>query len=487
MDTKQQSTSPDSRPPVVAILGHVDHGKTTLLDSIRKTNVATSEHGGITQAIGAYQIEHPTKEGKQKITFIDTPGHAAFARMRARGATAADIAILVVAANDGVMPQTKESIAHIKDAGVPYIVALTKSDLPQAMPGKVKQQLLKEGVMLEGLGGDVPAISVSAKTGEGLDDLLDMILLVSQITGITGSLQDPLEAVVIEAKRDRRKGVVVAVVVRSGTLSVGDEITAETAGGKVRALTTDTGENVKSALPGMPVEILGFTDIPVVGSKVVKKSQLAIPKQAVAAVKQESAIMPQMEPATSRLALILKADTAGSLEAIKQSLPTSDIMLILSATGDPTETDVLLGKTARAIIVGFNTRVSSSVARLAEAEGVLIKTYTLIYELLDELEEAIALFKQGKPQELILGKAQVQAVFPFDRKTVAGSKVLSGRIAKGDRVRVERGDAIIGEGRVVSLRRGKEDVGKAQTGEECGILLSVPLDFEPQDVILSVR
>lgn len=478
------------KPPVVTVLGHVDHGKTTLLDAIRKTDVAKREHGGITQAIGAYQIEITTKEGKKKITFIDTPGHQAFAKMRGRGVGVCDIALLVVALDDGVMPQTKESIAHITQAGTPFIVVLTKADSQGANPEKVKQQLLKEQVLLEGLGGDVPYIAVSAKTASGIADLLDLILLFAQMKGITADPKAVFEGVIIESKKDRRKGTIATVIVKNGTLSVGDAIVSEKKPGKVRALISDTGSMLKEAVPGMPVEILGFSDVPPVGAKVTKQKEqqqlaeeIITPAPVVTAVETKK----DEEQPVKKLPLILKTDTQGSLETILAALQGEDIQVILAGTGEPTEGDVLLARASGAFIVGFNLPISSSVVKLAENEGIIVKTYRLIYELEEEIKEVIALFKQGKAQEVILGKAKVQAVFPYEHKKVAGSKVLEGRMAKGDKVRVERNKEIIAEGRIVSIRQGKEDIGKVEVGGECGILLSVSLDFEPEDVILSVR
>lgn len=498
------------KPPVVAILGHVDHGKTSLLDAIAKTNVATREHGGITQAIGAFMVDcsELLVHGKEKrktinnepithnrITFIDTPGHEAFAKMRSRGVNAADIAVLVVAADDGIMPQTKESIAHIKQANIPAIVAITKIDLPGLHVEKVKQQLVKEGLALEGLGGDIAVVPVSSKTGEGVPNLLEMILLVWQMANIKGDQTAEFEAVIIESKLDRKKGALATIVVKNGTLRLGLEIAAEEVLGKVRALINDRGENVKEAPPGMPVEILGFTSVPQVGAKVVEKGKAHSTLRPIRRAQGKHAqgsgqaqVKTQEETMEKRrLAVIIKAENQGTLEAIVESLPKDDINIIFSSTGDPTEADILLAKTTSAIVIGFNSNVSQSVAKLAETEGVLVKTYRLIYELIKELEEAVELFKQGKAPEVVSGKAKILAIFPFDKKKVAGCKVLEGRLAKGDKVKVLRGEEILGEARIASIRKGKEEINKAETAAECGVLLSVELDFEPSDVILSVR
>ncbi|MBI2036544.1 translation initiation factor IF-2 [Candidatus Microgenomates bacterium] len=466
----------DIKTPVVAILGHVDHGKTSLLDAIAKTNVAIREHGGITQGIGAFTVV----SNSHSITFIDTPGHEAFAKMRSRGASAADIAVLVVAADDGVMPQTKESIAHIKQAKIPLAVAVTKIDLPGANIEKVKQQLVKEGLTLEGAGGDIPVVPVSSKTGKGLANLLEMIILLSQMANINSSKTAEFEGVIIESKLDRKKGALATVIVKNGTLHVGEEIVAEEVLGKVRALLNDRGENVKEASCGQPAEILGFASVPPVGAKVMGKGK-----------SPQLSHLPQVKTQQSaegrRLGIILKAENQGVLEAISESLPQDDINIIFSSTGDPTQADILLAKSTSAIVVGFNSAVSQSVSKLAETEGVLVKTYRLIYELIKELKEAAELFQEGKAPEIVSGKAKILAIFPFDKKKVAGCKVLEGRLSKGDKVKVLRGEDILGEARIVSIRKGKEEVNKAETAAECGILLSAQLDFEPADMILSVR
>lgn len=481
--TQQETQS--FRSPVVAVLGHVDHGKTSLLDAIRKSNVATREHGGITQAIGAYQITTNTKDGQKTITFIDTPGHEAFAKMRGRGVNASDIVLLVVASDDGIKPQTKESIAHIKDSKLPFIVVLTKADLPTANPDRVKQQLMGEGILLEGLGGDTPVISVSSKTGAGIQELLDLILLLAEVHGVSGSVDNPLEGVVIEAKKDSRKGVSATVIIRKGKIAVGEEIVADNTKGKVRALFTDTGASIKEAVIGMPIEVMGFEDVPTVGSSVTAKENaktaLTTPSQTAVARAFPSAVE------VRKLPLIIKTDTQGSLEAISQSLPMDDVEVLTATTGEPTEADVLLAAPSNALIIGFNVKPGNSVSRLAENEGVLIKTYKLIYELLEELSEVIALYKEGKEQEVVLGMCEVVALFPFDKKMVAGSKVLEGRIVRGDKVKIERDGQTIGEARVSSLRVGKQDIGKVEEGSECGVLLSSNLDIQPHDVILSVR
>lgn len=469
-------------PPVVSVLGHVDHGKTTLLDAIRKTNIASREHGGITQKIGASSVEISYEGSKRAITFIDTPGHEAFSNMRGRGARVADIGILVVAATDGVMPQTKESIQMLQQAGIPYIVALTKADLPDKNSEKVKQQLLHENVLLEGYGGDVPVIEVSARSGTNVKELLELTLLTfdmhSQKENI--SPQSPLQGVVIESKLDIKAGSRATVVVKNGTLSVKDEIESEGILGKVRALNTDAGASIKEATIGQAVEVLGFEAVPAVGGVVHRKGEVALEQPEQALEK-----LPNRELVTegSLLSLMLCADTQGALEAIFYGLPEG-INLISQKTGEVSEADVLLAKSTGALILCFNTKIRPDVAKLALTEKVLLKNYTIIYELLDELREVM----EGKALaglEQIYGTARILATFPFEKTQVLGIKILDGRVAKGDKIRIMREDEAIGESTIVSLRQGKDQTSKVEKGQEAGILISPFLDFKVGDMILS--
>lgn len=485
MLTKQimEKNTVTTRPPIVAILGHVDHGKTSLLDKIRKTAVASREAGGITQSIGAWQVEVPKSlpAGRQggEITFIDTPGHEAFGKMRSRGAAIADIAILVVAADDGVMPQTVESLQYIKEAKIPFLVAITKVDIVGVEPEKVKAQLADNGILLEGRGGDVVAVEVSSVTGKGIDDLLEMILLVSQMHEIKGSPEDVLEVPVIETLMDRRRGPVVRVIVRAGTLNAGDIIGFTGYTAKVRGLFNEKQESVKSAFPGMPVEILGFETLPPVGAV------LTVSVGASATTVQQEKLNRNIEG----LPIILKTDTAGSLEAIENKLPLTglpagrQVGVKLSGTGDISESDVLLASTTNAVIVGFNVRAPKDILKLAENEGVKIYTYKIIYELLADVDKWLK--EKEEVGERVLGRAQIIAEFPHDKKKIAGAKVTEGRITKSDKLRLVKAGEVIGDIRSVSLKKQKLDVDKVSLGDEFGMLFEPQLDFKIGDVIES--
>ena len=482
-------------PPVVAVLGHVDHGKTTLLDAIRKTDVALKEKGGITQRIGASFVGG--------ITFIDTPGHEAFAQMRGRGAQAADIGILVVSSSDGVMPQTKESISLLLKTKVPFIVALTKSDLPDKNPEKVKQQLLKEGVMLEGLGGDVPIIEVSAKTNKNIKELLELILLVFEMNPSKVSASDKLEGIVIESRLDTKSGPRATVVVKSGTLNLRDEIICGDTSCRVRTLLNDKGERLDKATIGEAVEVLGFEKVPKVGEIIMRKGEGKIS----AIVSEEILSSPQSvtqpwrsgtaasavpedffkkEEKKAELSLVLCADNQGSLEAIVLSLP-KEVHIMLQKTGEVSPADVLLAKSTGSILLGFNAKISPPVANLARQEKVLMKNYTIIYELLDEVADVLE-GKQLALVEEIFGRAKILASFPFEKTKVLGVKVLEGRVAKGDKVRLMRpsadGDEIIGESAIISVRQGKNSISKVEKGLEAGVIISPFLDFTIGDMLI---
>ncbi len=483
-------TSPASRPPVVAVLGHVDHGKTTLLDAIRKTHVAAGEHGGITQHIGAYQIEFTTKSKEVRpITFIDTPGHEAFSKIRSRGASAADIAILVVAANDSVKPQTIESIQQIKAAGIPMIVAINKIDLPGVIIDKVKSDLAKNGVQVEGFGGDVPFVLVSAKEGTGVADILELIILIADMKGLTGSATGDMQAVVIEAKVDKFRGQVATLLIKSGTLSGGVPLyESEKSLGKVRALFDEHGKKVDAAVPGKPVEVLGFTGLPSVGAII---SSVPIQGEAVSSREEAKAanvadFLAAMTAAEKkRLKILLKADTSGSLEAVLEALPKSDIDIVRSELGDITEADILEASASGAVVVGFNVKVGSGVEKLATHEKVIFRTYTIIYELLDEMADVVTGMEDLLVRERELGRGKIIAEFPFDHDRIIGTKVTSGRVARGDLVRVMRGEEEIGKAKIKSVRQGKNEVTKVEVGGECGLLLDKKVDFLLQDDIIA--
>lgn len=471
-------------PPVVAVLGHVDHGKTTLLDKIRKSNLASREAGGITQHIGAYQVIHKGK----KITFIDTPGHSAFIKMRARGAEATDLVVLVVAADEGVKPQTLESLKHIKAAKTPYLVAITKADLPNVIVDSVKKDLAENGIQVEGFGGDIVAVPVSAKTGKGIDELLEMVLLLAEMAELKADPKGALEAVVIESKLDRARGPVGTVLVKNGTLRLKDEIVAGKASAKVKAMIDENGKRVKQAGPGKPVEILGFKELPPVGSQVTKiggKKSLE-PDLVKAVTKKEPSESVEENQEAKKLRIILKADTAGTLEAILASLP-EEVEIIFSGIGDVNDSDVLLASATNSFLLGFNIKIPAQIKKLAQTEGVKIETYKIIYELLEEIEKKALKVLEPTPNEEELGQAKIIAEFGINKEKIAGCQVSQGRIDKGDKLHLRRGKEIIGDCKIKSMKQGKKDVDKAKEGEEFGALLTPPLDFKLGDMLVSFR
>lgn len=476
------------RPPIITMLGHVDHGKTTLLDFIRKSSVAAKEHGGITQHIGAYQIKH----NDRLITFIDTPGHAAFEKMRSRGAKAADIAILVVAIDDGVMPQTTEAIKHIKEAKVPMIAAVNKIDLPgidrNVQLLKVKKQLSDQQINLEEYGGDVPVVPVSAKTGEGIDKLLEMVLLVAEFHEIKGDPNLPVAGVVIESSLDKFKGPIATILVRNGTLKKGDQIVAGGVKGKVRGMFDYKGEAKDKALPSTPVEVLGLEAVPEVGAKLGEGSARASTAKEVPSLidrlKQEN---------VKTLKVILKADKQGSLEAIQSSLDKFNedkkvVNYIFTGTGGIGEDNIKLAATVGAIVIGFNVELAPAAKKLAENEHVLVKNYHIIYELLEDVEEVINTLLEVGQLEEVIGRANIIAQFPHGKsEKIAGCRMIEGTIAKGQRIRIVREGQTIGEAKFKSLRKVKEEVNKVEKGNDCGMLFNPPVDFQIGDQVESFR
>ena len=486
MTKKTLQPKTNFRPPIVTILGHVDHGKTTLLDKIRESHVAAKEEGGITQHIGAYQIKVESDREKRAITFIDTPGHQAFAKMRVRGAQVADIAVLVVAANDGIMPQTIESIGHIKDAKIPAIIALNKIDLPDTNIDKIKKQLATHGFNLEEYGGDTPVIPISAKTGEGVDKLLSMILLLSEMHETKEETPGQLKGVVIESSLSKQKGATGTVILRSGTLKVGEDVSNDTHIFRVRAILDEYGKSKKEIGAGDPGLILGWKVLPAVGSLITPKNMVKeiVLQPVPSAPTIIPPYIPQTEEKDEKVRLILKTDTAGSLEAISASLK-DNVDIIGKYVGAITESDVLLAKTTHALVIGFHIPVSESVVKLAQTEKVLIKTYDIIYQLLDEIDDVVDALKKGN-LVTILGEAKVQALFPHENDLIVGIKVLSGRIAKGDQVKILRKEEEIGRSRIKSMRHLKEETTKAEQGAEAGILLSSNLPLLTGDSIISI-
>lgn len=476
-----------NRPSIITILGHVDHGKTTLLDFIRSSSVAAKEHGGITQHIGAYQVEKDNKP----ITFIDTPGHAAFEKMRSRGAKVADIAVLVVAIDDGIMPQTVEAIKHIQGAKVPMIVAVNKVDLPginkEVQLQKIKKQLSDHSILVEEYGGDVPIVEVSAKTGLGVKDLLDTILLLSEIHEFKGNPDTSASGVVIEANLDKFKGPIATLLIRNGTLKKGDTIELAGKKSKIRGMFDYKGMALEQAGPSTPVEVLGLEEVPPVGAVTGEEAlqkQSQIPKTLLEKLREKE---------SSVLNVVVKADKQGSLEAIESALDDFNkeeehVKIISSGTGDLTEGDVKLASTTRAIVVGFNVKISSAAQRLAEIEQVLVRQYTVIYELIDEISEVVEeMLKVGAIEE-IFGTAQIVAEFPYGKaERIAGCKVLDGVIAKGPRIKVIREEQVIGEAKIKSLKHLKEEVVRLEKGREGGIMFDIPIEFQVGDVIQSFR
>lgn len=465
------------RPPVVTIMGHVDHGKTSLLDAIRHTSVAAKEAGGITQHIGAYQVEHAGKP----ITFIDTPGHAAFTKMRSRGAQVTDIVVLVVSATEGVKPQTVESIQHIKKAGVQYLVAMTKIDLPEKNPEMVKAQLTEHEVFVEGYGGDIVCVPVSAKTGEGLDKLLEMIQLVAELMELKADPEALLEGVIVESKMDKQRGPVATVLVKQGTLKVGSVVFAGHVEAKVKAMTDAFGKPMKSAGPSTPVEVLGWSEVPLVGSFVstVRAAAVArVQKQAVTTAEAQEGEKPKLK-------LILKSDVAGTLEAIENSLSLDEVILISTGVGDVAETDVLLAESTGALIIGFHVKVPSAVQKLAESTKVKIKVYAIIYDLIEDLQKQILKLIEPSIDEEELGTADVIAVFDIKGERIAGSKVKTGEIARGQMYHLKRGGKTVADPKIKSMKTSKTDIDVAKAGSECGIVFRNFNDVQIGDQIVA--
>ncbi len=464
------------RPPVVSILGHVDHGKTTLLDAIRKTNVAAGEHGGITQHIGAYQIE----ANGQKITFVDTPGHAAFEKMRSRGAEVADIVILVVAANDGVKPQTVEAIKHIQNAKKPVIVAITKVDLPDINIDKVKKELQTAGITVEEYGGEAPVVQVAAPKGKGISELLEVIGLVWQLNPQESEPSAPLEAIVVESKMDKNRGPVVTVIVKKGTLSVGQKIVVEGETISVKALIDDSGKNVQLAEPGMPVEILGFKKTLDVGS-IVADTIMRVRENALPASYAD--IIARAQESKDKFKVIIKADVLGSLEAVLTNLP-ENILVLSSAVGEINESDIAFAKTAGAPIIAFGLKANPKIVAQAEREGVLVRNYNVIYELLDDLADVALGFQAAKEEAKITGRAKVVATFDIAGQKIAGCMVTFGRLKVGDEVYLKGKNEKVAK--IVSIKKFKKDVETVANGQDCGILFAPILDFKEGDIIESL-
>lgn len=510
--TNHKPASPSGRPqttnqqcpPVVVVMGHIDHGKTTLLDCIRKTKVQEKEVGGITQSIGAYQIattENAEKSAEaQKVTFIDTPGHEAFTAMRARGGQAADIAVLVVAANDGVMPQTIEAINHAKAANIPIIVAINKIDLPEANPEKVKSQLAKNGVLIEGQGGDVVCMQVSAKTGKGVNELLEMILLVSEMLELKADSNLSAQGVVLESSLDSRRGVVTTLVIKNGTLKVGDFCHLGNVVGKIKNMLNWQGNSVKQAEPSMPVEVLGFKEVVLAGQpfRVITDGKPANAENTEKSAETRKLITPTPpipppeKEETKELKLIIKTDTQGSYEAVHHSvekLQTEEVRItfIHEGIGNISEADIMLAIATGAIVLGFRVSADTAAENAAKMEKVICRTYDIIYHLLEELTDVIT----GKEEEgkiEVIGTAKILKVFVLSNKSkIAGCKVTDGVLKKGDNAQIVRGNEVIGESKITTMKHEKEKIGEAKKGVECGFGFAKEVELEEGDIVQAVK
>ncbi|HVA29240.1 MAG TPA: translation initiation factor IF-2, partial [Candidatus Baltobacteraceae bacterium] len=506
VNVEQEEDKPEMmtpRPPVVTVLGHVDHGKTSLLDKIRKANVAGGEAGGITQKIGAYTVER----NDRKITFIDTPGHEAFTAMRARGAKVTDVAILVVAADDGVMPQTKEAIAHVKAAGVPIVVAINKMDKPDAQPDRVKQQLVEQGLQPVDWGGTIEMVGVSAKSGDGIESLLDTVLLEADIKDLKANKTRRATGVVIESQLSKGRGAVATVLVQNGTLRVGDIVVVGGTFGKVRALIDDKGKQVKKAGPSIPVEVMGLQDVPAAGDtlmvvsdervaretaqkRAVRRRDVRIAGSASQRVSLET-FMQMPTEGKKTLNLIIKADGQGSLEALRarmEGLSTEEVevRVIHGGVGAISPNDVNLASASNAVLIGFNIRPDETAKRLADNEGVDLRFYQVIYEIEDDLTKAMTGMLSPVEREVTLGHAEVREVFKVSKVgTIVGCYVKDGKIARNSKVRVVRDSAVVFTGELENLRRFKDDVREVAEGYECGIQVARFQDLKVGDIIES--
>jgi translation initiation factor IF-2 len=476
-----------TRPPIVTILGHVDHGKTTLLDTIRSSRIAAREHGGITQRIGGYEIETGIKGyDTDKITFIDTPGHEAFSKLRSRGATIADIAILIIDAKDSIKPQTIESIAHIKSANIPYIVAINKIDLPDAKPEKVIKDLLKHEVITEKMGGDVLALPISAQKGDGIPELLEALLLIAADQKLEYDPAAEVEAYIIESNKDTR-GVTSSIIIKNGTINVGDELFTSAGKIKVRSLINDTGKQVRKVVPSAPFVLLGFSDIPEIGSVITSKEQEQVEEEVVeeALEKFDMASLFKKKEESNKLSVILKAESQGTLEAITDALNKNEnISIVLAVVGDIHKSDIFLAKTTKAIVIGFSVKVINDVKDLAKQEKVIIKTYNIIYELLEELEEVSDIMQEKTEREKNLkAQAKILATFVIDGEKVFGGLITKGKVNLGDTAEIYRNDKLIGNSKLVSLRIRAKKVQEVKKDQECGMQFVPEVDIKEGDVV----
>ncbi|HPJ16767.1 MAG TPA: GTP-binding protein [Candidatus Woesebacteria bacterium] len=465
------------RPPIVTVMGHIDHGKTSLLDKIRSANIAAKEAGGITQHLSSYQTTIKTKSGKTgTITFIDTPGHAAFCQMRSRGAQLTDIIVLVVSGIDGVMAQTKECIKEIKKTNCPVIVAMTKIDLEGVSPEKVKGQLVELEMTPEEYGGQVPLIPVSSKTGQGIDDLLESILLHAEIMELSDETTNPLEAIVVESRLDKSRGPVASLIVKKGVVSLGDSIFADSVACKVKAIIDSNGHNIKSAGPSVPCEILGFESVPSVGSIISnQKTERAI-------IKKE--VLSNSPSDTPKLNVVIKADVQGTLEALLNTF-SDDVVVVHQGIGAVSDTDVFLAQSAKATIYAFNVPLPKFIKNLADNEKVPIFESRIIYEIIEDIQSRVLKLLDPTIEETVNGEGKIIAEFSIDKVRIAGIQVTKGEITKGDQIHLQRDSKIIKDTKVEGIRRGKEIVDKIKAGSDCGMTFKPYVDFKINDVIIS--
>lgn len=484
---QQKKDNLQPRPPVVIILGHIDHGKTSILDFIRKTHLTEKEAGGITQHIGAYQIEH---QGK-KITFIDTPGHEAFSTMRSRGAKVADIAILVIAAEEGVKPQTKEAISHIKKSEIPLIVALNKIDKPEANPEKVKRELSKEDILVEDLAGKVPSVKVSAKTSQGISELLDLILLVAEMENLETNLEKSAEGVIIEAYLDRLRGPTATLILNEGILKTGQIIATPSVLGKIKSLEDFQGKAISQALPSQPVIVLGFENVPRVGEKLKTFSDLESAKSYLQAPeKKKTPQVLESKEEQKVLNLILKTDVLGSIEAIEEVLkgiPQEKVLLriLKSEVGEINESDIKFAKGSRAVILGFWVKINPAAKMLTEREKVKIMIFDVIYDLMEGVRKFMEKIIEPEVIREDLGRVKVLVIFRTEKnRQIVGGKVIEGEVKKGVLIEVMRGEELIGKGKLINLQRDKKDIERIIKGQDCGILFEGEVKIEERDVLI---
>lgn len=484
-ESKKQENTLQSRPPVVVILGHVDHGKTSILDYIRQTKIAEKESGGITQHIGAYQVEHENS----KITFIDTPGHETFSAMRSRGAKIADIAILVVASEEGIKPQTKEAISHIKKTGISTIVALNKIDKKEAQPEKVKGELMKHDIVVESMGGEIPSVNVSAKTGQGIDEMLEMITLVAEMLELKTDPSKPASGAIIESNCDNQRGITITLLVKDGVLNDRDIIGTDSACGRIKTMEDFRLHPIESAHASTPVIVIGFSQAPQVGEKFSVFENLAKAQAKVDIRKSASREVFVFEPDKKILNIILKTDVSGCLEAIRESLktlPSDEVVLrILKAEiGNVTESDIKLAESAQAKIIGFRVKASSTIKRLAQQKKVKILLFDVIYELIQGTREALSKLLAPEVTRVPLGQLKVLALFRTEKdRQIVGGKVMRGLVKKGVPVDILRDGEKIGHGKAIQVQRDKKEIDEVKKDQECGILFRGPTIIEEKDIL----